>query len=304
MAKEKSILTDIKNEFRKDNMINKLIMINIGVYLFVNILGVILFMFKGQVGALSPILNWISVPASIKQLAVQPWSIVTYMFLHEGFFHILFNMLWLFWIGRILQEYIGKKKIFPIYFWGGIVGALLYILLYNIIPVFRPSVPFSFALGASAGVMAVIIATATLLPDYSIRMLFIGNVKLKWLALVFVVIDIISIPKGNAGGHIAHLGGAMLGFFFIKQLQAGNDWSKGINVLLDGLSNIFTGKRKTLTFEKSSKTKATYNRPKRQKKDAISQDQIDSILDKISRSGYDSLTKEEKEYLFKASNKS
>ena len=297
-----SILNDIKREFKKDNMINKLIMINIGVYIAVGLAGLIGFFVQGQLMEMNPLVKFLAVPAQLKQLALKPWAIVTYMFLHEGFFHILFNMLWLFWIGRILQEYIGKKKVFPIYFWGGIAGAFLYILIYNLAPAFKPVLPDSYALGASAGVMAVVIATATLLPDYSIRLLFLGGIKLKWLALAFVVIDLISIPKGNAGGHIAHLGGAILGYVFIKQLQAGNDWSKGLNRFIDSLSNLLSGKKSKLTFEKSTKTKATYNRPKRRKVDGVSQDKVDAILDKISRSGYDSLTKEEKEYLFKASN--
>ena len=257
MTTQKSILTDIKNEFQKDNMINKLIMINLGVFVLVGILGTLAKIFSA--GSYDSFLftQWLGLPNGIIYVLKKPWTIITYMFLHTGFLHILFNMLWLFWIGNILQEYIGKKKILPIYLLGGIVGGLLYILAFNLFPLFE-HVPRDLPMeGASAGVMAIVIATATLLPDHTIRLLFIGNVKLKWLALAFLVIDIISVQGGNAGGHIAHLGGALLGFFFIKQLQAGYDWSKGINGFLDGLSSLFSSKKSNLTFEKSTKTKAT-----------------------------------------------
>ncbi len=224
----------------------------------------------------------------------QPWSILTYMFLHDGFMHILFNMLWLYWVGSLLQEYLGNTKTYEAYFLGGISGGLLYLLAYNLLPVFSANVSYSFALGASAGVLAVVCAAATLLPDYNFQLLFFGNVKLKYIALISVLLDLISIPQGNAGGHIAHLGGALFGYLFIKLIYANNNLSYRLDALFDGFLNLFSSKPKIKIQHKTTFMKtATNAKP--------SQADVDVILDKISKSGYESLSQTEKETLFKAS---
>ncbi|MGV3510259.1 MAG: rhomboid family intramembrane serine protease [Sphingobacteriaceae bacterium] len=226
----------------------------------------------------------LSVPAYPESLLYKPWTVVTYMFTHVDIFHFFFNMLVLYWFGRIFEDFLNQKQFTFTYLAGGLFGALLFILFYNIFPAFEEAKYNSILLGASGSVMAIVAATATLLPDYSIRLLLFGDVRLKYLALIYVLIDVISIAGVNPGGSIAHLGGAFLGFIFIKQLQSGNDWSK-----------LFQ-RRKRLKVVKGNPT--TFNSSK-----IPEQELIDQILDKISRSGYESLTKQEKEQLFKASNK-
>jgi membrane associated rhomboid family serine protease len=210
------------------------------------------------------------------------------MFLHDGFFHLLFNMLWLYWIGQIMHEYLGNRKIYEAFFAGGVAGALTFIISYNVFPVFQHVRDVQFAVGASAGVLAVVVATATLLPEYGIQLLFFGNVKLKYIALITIVLDLISIPQGNQGGHIAHLGGALFGFIYIKYIY------KYGNLIPDSWLNVFQRKNKIKIYHRTTYMKV-------QSDDKPTQQEIDAVLDKISRSGYDSLSKREKEILFKAS---
>ena len=264
------------------------------VYLFIGI-NVIVFLILGLLKLEwlftrdTAISNWLrdqlSVPALPEQLLYKPWTVVTYMFTHTELFHFSFNMLVLYWFGRIFEDFLNGKQFTFIYLAGGLFGALLFLLFYNIFPAFAEMKYGSILLGASGSVMAIVVAIATLVPDYSIRLLLFGDVRLKYLALILVLIDVISIAGSNPGGSIAHLGGALLGFIFIKQLQNGNDWSK-----------IFQ-QRKRLKVVKNSGT------PPLNSSRVPEQELIDQILDKISRSGYNSLTQQEKEQLFKASNK-
>jgi membrane associated rhomboid family serine protease len=282
-----NLLNEIKYQFAKtNNAIHKIIMVNVAIFLLVAVVNV--FMFLAGVGneAINPALKHFMLPAHIGTLLMQPWSIVTYMFLHDGFLHILFNMLWLYWIGQLLQEYIGNAKVYQAYFGGGLAGAVLFLVCMNVLPVFNLAIATTFALGASAGVLGVVVAAATLLPNYPIQLILFGTVRLKYIALITVVLDIIGIPQGNAGGHIAHLGGALFGFMYIKYLYQGN------YLLPAFLSNL---------FEKKSKLQI-YSRNQHFQNDKPSQEEIDLILDKIAKSGYDSLSKKDKERLFKASN--
>ena len=285
-----SILDEIKFRFQQNNAITRIIFLNVFVFLFFSVLSVLGFLFNQSI--FSDIVSYFVLPSNLSKLIFQPWSILTYMFLHDGFMHILFNMLWLYWIGSLLQEYLGNTKTYQAYFLGGISGGLLYLLAYNLMPVFAANVSYSFALGASAGVLAVVCAAATLLPDYNFQLLFFGNVKLKYIALISVLLDLISIPQGNAGGHIAHLGGALFGYLFIKLIYANNNLSYRLDALFDGILNVFTTKPKIQHKTTFMKT-ASNVRP--------SQVDVDVILDKISKSGYESLSQAEKETLFKAS---
>lgn len=205
------------------------------------------------------------------------------MFTQRAFFHLLFNMLWLYWLGIIFLDFLNKRQFVFVYLAGGLAGAFLYLLAYNLIPVFSGSAERSILLGSSASVMAVVFATATLVPDFTIRLLFFGGVKLKYLALAYFVLDIIGIGS-NPGGSIAHIGGALLGFLYIRQLNRGNDFS-----------NVIKRRSKLKVVRNSPTSAGPANLP--------NQETIDKILDKISHSGYDSLTKTEKEQLFKASKK-
>ena len=220
------------------------------------------------------------------------------MFLHEGFFHILSNMIMLYFGGLLFVEYLGEKRFIATYFLGGISGALLYILVFNIFPAFSSIAPISIALGASASVLAVFVAVASYLPNFSVNLVFFGPVRLKFIALFLVILDLISIDKGNPGGHIAHLGGAMYGYFAMTQLKKGVDFSSGISKLLNWFSSLFKSqpKSKMKVTHKVPRNDEAYNAMKKSK-----QESIDRILDKISKSGYESLTKQEKEELFKMS---
>jgi hypothetical protein len=222
------------------------------------------------------------------------------MFTHGEVMHILFNMLVLYWFGKILTEFLGNRKILPLYLLGGISGAILFIASYQLFPIFHAAVPEARAWGASASVMAVMIAAATLVPDYTMFLLLIGPVKIKWIALIAVVLDLISIPSSNAGGHIAHLGGALFGFVFIRQMQKGRDLSSGINWLIDKSANLFKPKT-PLKVSYRTKEKSTKQSAGKTVVQSSKQERLDSILDKIAQSGYDSLTKDEKEFLFKVS---
>jgi membrane associated rhomboid family serine protease len=232
--------------------------------------------------------TYLRLPSYLPKLLHHFWTPLTYMFLHAGFLHILFNMLWLYWMGQIFEEYLGNKKAIGVYILGGLSGGLFFILFYNILPFFNQEpglVEYSTTVGASAAVMSIVIATATLLPDYTIYMMFIGPVRLKWVALFIVIVDFLGVTGLNAGGELSHLGGALFGFVYIKQLQRGNDWVGFFTKL----------------FKKPSKLKVV---AKNGAKDAAAtprQEEIDRILDKISQSGYDSLNKQEKEILFRAS---
>ncbi|MFT6815831.1 MAG: membrane associated rhomboid family serine protease [Sphingobacteriales bacterium] len=290
-----NIWNDLKNLFlHPKNALDMLLVINVAVFLLVSIVKTVFFLLSIDPTVFSSLIHWLSLPASFSALLFQPWSIFTYMFLHQGFFHLLFNMLWLYWLGRIFIDFLNHKKLTTVYILGGIGGGLIYMVLFNLFPVFSNSVNGSYLLGASAGVLAVVVATATLVPEYTIRLLFIGNVKLKHIALFSILLDIISIGNSNPGGHIAHLGGALVGFIYIKQLQKGNDFGQKIGNFFSGFTNMFNKKDPIKVVHKQ-----TVSKPK--SKTAADQKTIDGILDKISESGYDSLSVEEKRILFQAS---
>lgn len=284
-----SIFDEIKLKvFQSGNRTNLFIGINVFVFLFFTLLGVFEWLFTKQ----STIDIWVTeygaVPSYLPKLLYRFWTPFTYMFLHAGFFHLLFNMLWFFWFGRIFEEYLKGDKLTFVYISGGLAGAFFYIICYNLIPAFAGNVQISVAVGASAAVMAVVAATATLLPNYTISFILIGPVKLVWIAVILFVLDFMNLNSGNAGGHLAHIGGAAFGYFFIKSLQSGNDWSKPFE-------NAFKPKSKLKTVYRNQTPSLSKNDEK------PNQELIDSILDKISQSGYDKLTKKEKDILFNAS---
>ena len=289
---------EIKNSFKSGNTLTKFIGINIAVFIVVNLIGLIYFLFSIPPEARFNLVNWLAVPADWRRLLLQPWTLVTYMFLHEGFFHLLSNLIMLYFGGQLFIEYLGSSRFSATYFLGGIAGALLYILVFNLFPAFSSIAPFSIALGASASVLAVFVAIATYLPNFSVNLLLFGPVRLKYIAMVLVLLDLLSIDKGNAGGHIAHLGGALYGYFAMRQLKNGNDLSKFFNKGIQAIGSIFKRNQrpKMKVSHKVPKDDLAYNAQKKSK-----QERIDHILDKISQSGYDSLSKDEKEELFKMS---
>lgn len=246
----------------------------------------------------------VAIPAPLTEFIQKPWTIITYSFVHDltGIWHILFNMLVFYWFGKIFIEYLGSDKVIALYVLGALTGAFFYLLVYNTIPFYQARVPVLGMVGASAAVYAVLVGAATLLPDYTIFLMFFGPVRIKYIALIYIVISFLGTVGLNAGGNIAHLGGALMGYIYIKQLQAGVNWGGWITVTLDWIRSLFTA---------SPKVKVTYRKTEPRAAQAVSaskmskasQDEIDAILDKISDRGYESLSKEEKEKLFNASKK-
>jgi len=290
-----SVIEDIKKKFSSGNSLTKLIYINVGVFLLVQLLYVFSFLFS--LPSLT-ITDYFSLPANTSILAKKPWSIITYMFLHNGFMHLLFNLLWLYFGGKIFLSFFDNKKLTSTYVLGGISGAMLFIISFNLFPAFENALPNAMALGASASVLAIIMAISTKSPNYIIRLFLIGNVKLKHIAVFSITLDILSIPQGNAGGHIAHLGGAFFGYLYVKQLNGGNDMASGFNKTMDYLSSILRNTPKLKKAYSRKKSDQDFRKEKMQE-----QAKIDKILDKIAKSGYDGLTKQEKDILFRASKK-
>ena len=284
------IIEDFKNAWNKENNgLIKIILINVIVFVSMSILEVFITL-SGFGELFNLFLNKLMLPASLKVFIFQPWSLLTYFFLHMNFMHILWNMLFLYWFGKIIHENIGNNAVISLYIIGGIIGGLSYMALFNIIPYYDNRVSESLMLGASAGVFSVVVGSATLLPNYTFYLLFLGPIRIKYIALFYVLLSFFDVTGSNAGGEIAHLGGALMGYLYIRQLQNGVNMGKGIIDIL----NIFN-KNKKEVISKEEKTNEI-------KKD-ISQDEIDKILDKISDSGYKSLSNNEKEKLFNASKK-
>ena len=248
------------------------------------------------------IFDWFILPAEVDKLAARPWTILTYMFMHDGVFHLLGNVLWLWAFGYILQDLAGNNKLVPLFLYGGFAGALLFILCNNLFPGLASKIDGRTLQGASAGVMAIAIATTTLAPDYRVFPLLNGGIPLWVITIIFVIIDFASIPTQNGGGHIAHLGGAAIGFLFVLQLRKGNDWSAWLNRFFSWCSNLFNPDKKE--WKKTARKDNYYNTHGTQpykKVPNVTQKRIDEILDKINQQGYRFLTDEEKEILKRAS---
>lgn len=288
-----NIVGEIKNTFKEGSVLNRLIYINIGVFLLVKILGVFFYL-AGQPYFL---VEWLSVPSSVTQLITKFWTPVTYMFLHVGFIHLLFNVLGLYWFGQLFSYHFEGSKLLSVYLLGGLSGAFLYVIAYNLFPVFQST--NGLLLGASASVFAVLVAAAFYDPDREIHLFFIGRFSLKYVAAFYVVLSIIGISASNPGGNIAHLGGAVWGWFYIYQLRKGKDMGAGLVKFIDKLGEMLKPKSKlTVTHKQPPRDDYEYNRQKN-----AEQEEMNHILDKIAKSGYNSLSKKEKELLFKQGKK-
>jgi membrane associated rhomboid family serine protease len=287
-----NIIDELKLRFRNGDMLTRLLYVNCGVWLVaaVWLLAARLFTINGD-----SLVRWLELPANLQLLARQPWSVVTYMFLHVDFLHLLFNMLWLYWFGGIFLRYFTEKQLTALYLLGGLSGAVLYVVLYNLLPLFSGIASGSFLLGASAAVMAIVVAVAVRVPDQEVLLMFLGAVKLKYIAAFVVLLSFLSMAGANAGGNIAHLGGALFGFLFARQYRRGHDLTRGLNRLLDRLFTLFRPKPKMRVRMGDKQKDMDYNRRKREE-----MADIDAILDKIKRTGYDGLTAEEKRRLFNA----
>lgn len=301
----KSIWEDAKREFQYGNMVTRLILINLVVFLLVHVVKIILYIGNGATpsGAFQQFLHFFSMSSDWKFVLTHPWTLVTSMFLHEGVWHILWNMIFLYWFGRIVGDFLGNRRVFPIYFMGGLAGVLFFYLSANLLP--YTGGMERFALGASGGVMAIVVAAGVIAPDYIMRLLFLGDVKLKYIVFALVFLDLVGIGNDmNTGGHFAHLGGALMGWLMVSQLKAGTDWSQPINRILTQLAGLFERKAKRPQVVFTNKNRASNRANKsasRLAENLDRQEKVDAILDKIKKSGYSSLSKEEKAFLFEAS---
>jgi membrane associated rhomboid family serine protease len=292
------IWDDIRTTFRNGNSLIKLIYINIALFLIITIIGVIGFLVVNP-EIINKTIRYLSVPSSLKTLVARPWTIITYMFTHKELLHILVNLLWLYWFGKIFLEYLDQKKLVAVYLLGGITGAFTYVISYNIFPAFQGVVGESVPLlGASASVMAIVVAIAAYVPDYTVYLFIIGRVKIKYIALGIFIFTSVMDFSVNSGGKLAHIGGALFGYLYILSYRQGRDIGKGINRVIDYIITLFKPAKNLKVSYKRPADEYEYNKIK-----AEHQKEINKILDKISKGGYDSLTKVEKDILFRESQK-
>ena len=313
-----SIWEDVKREFGYGNMVTRIIIINVALFVFLNVLKLALRIGNEWVipDFYYHFRNFFCVGQDWFHNVTHPWVFISSTFLHEGIWHIFWNMILLYWFGRIVGDFIGNHRVLAIYILGGLVGAFAFFISANLVP-YIPEGALAhtkFALGASAGVMAMALAAATISPDYIMRLLFLGDVKLKYIVGVLLLLDLVGLGGNhNTGGHFAHLGGAAFGFLFVRQLQTGVDWSEPFNNFLDKIRSLFTGDsgRKQSSAPRKRKRTSVFSNVGRSAKggqasdtDAMGfQEKLDSILDKIKQKGVDSLTDEEKAFLKNASEK-
>lgn len=283
------IIDDLKLQYKTGGIAMQLIFWNIGI-------AVVLFLLQAFVPALyGNSIVWLQLSSIPSELIFKPWTLISYAFVHASFLHLLFNLLILNFASRLFLTFFTQKQFFGLYILAAIFAGLIFVATFFLLRIEAPLV------GASAAIMAIVFASATYAPMYQLRLLLIGNVKLWHIAAVFLILDLVQLPANNMGGHIAHLGGAAFGFLYIKLVQNGTDLSLIITKILDFFAAIFSPKKGT-PFKKVHRNPIK-PQPKTTSKIVTkdkTQQQIDEILDKISQSGYDSLTKEEKEFLFKA----
>ena len=294
-----SIFRDLKEMLLHGSMLTRLIIINLIAFVVVGVF--LRYLFPPVYEATIP---YLALSSDIIWNLKHPWVFITHMFMHDGFMHILWNMLLYYWFGTIIGDLIGDRKILPLFIYGGLLGAVVFIVSSYI------NLPENFigasAVGASAAVMATIVAAGVLAPDYKVRLILIGNVSIKYIVVVLLVIDLIGASGNvNTGGHFAHLGGALFGWFYVSNLRRGVDLSVGFNKVWDKIVDLFDGKKSRKSKLKvSHKQRSAYKKVSDKKdKDEQLQKKVDEILDKINEKGYDQLTDEEKEFLFLASKK-
>ncbi len=295
---------EFKSVFQRPNNAHvQLIVINVAVFLAMGVI----YVFSTVGGAewiYSIVSNQFTIPPKFADFLLRPWTIVTYAFSHSltDIFHILFNMLIFYWFGKLFIEYLGNDKLVALYVLGAVAGGIIYLLVYNTIPYFIERSGFSGMVGASAAVYAIVTGAAVLLPNYTFYLLFLGPVRIKYIAGFYIVLSFLGSVGSNAGGNIAHLGGALMGFIYIKQLQVGIDWGAWVTATLDWIKGLFKPRSHVKVSYRKEEPKKTKDRRASGPKKA-SQEEIDAILDKISERGYESLTSDEKEKLFNASKK-
>lgn len=286
---------NIRPILRRKDILVRLIVINVAVFLFLTVINLTKLF---EINITDIVMDYLVVPSNLSLLASRFWTPLTYMFVHVDFFHILFNMLVLYWFGQIFLAHFSAKNLGNLYVLGGLAGAIIYILAFNTIPLFA-KIDNAVMLGASASVMAIVFAAAFYRPNTEVFLFFLFRVKIIYIALFIFILDFIGITgDSNPGGHIAHIGGALMGYFFAKQYLQGRDITKWLNKIIDSIVNLSKPSKKMKVKHKKKESDYEYNERKNNQSE-----EIDRILDKIKAAGYSSLTKEEKKRLFDASNK-
>ncbi len=292
-------IDQLKYRYKTGDVLVKFIFINTFVFVVLKIVTVIFRLFNIY---FVDLITFVGIPSALSRLLSRFWTPLTYMFVHEQFWHLLINMLWLYWFGRIFLQYFTGRTLGSLYVLGGFGGALLYVVAFNTIPYFL-SMDNSWMIGASAAVMSIVFGAAFYRPNVRINLLFLGSIKIVYIAIAVFLIDFLSLGNnGNPGGHVAHIGGAIVGYLFAIRYQKGNDITAWIGKLLDRVANLTKpprGKKSNMKVEyKRNESDHEYNRRKREE-----QTDIDTILDKLKKTGYGGLSAEEKRKLFDASKK-
>lgn len=293
---------ELKQNFKRpNNALNQLIIINAVVFVGLGLLHLI-GAFSGTEGIYAIVDAQFTIPPDIESFIYRPWTILTYAFSHAGFFHILMNMLVLYWFGMLISQYLGSAKLVNLYVLGALAGGAVFLLAYNLIPTLAER-SISGMVGASAAVFAVATAAATLLPDHKFHLILIGPVKIKYIVAAYIVLSLLNTSGPNAGGNIAHLGGAGIGFLYVRGVQAGTDFGLWIQMTLGFIQSLFKSKPKIKVTYKKKQTAGDTKSKSTSTASSNEQEEIDRILDKISDRGYESLSKDEKQRLFNASKK-
>jgi membrane associated rhomboid family serine protease len=292
------IIDNLKHKYRTGSVMTRLVFINVIVFFALKIIGVFFTLFN--INSLD-IIVFLGIPSHIPLLLNRLWTPFTYMFVHEGFLHLLFNMLWLYWFGQIFLQYFSGRSLGSLYVLGGLAGALLYVAAFNSIPYYM-DMNRGWMIGASASVMAIVMGAAFYRPDVQLNLLFIGPVKIVYIAIFAFVLDFLSLGNAtNPGGHVAHIGGALLGYLFAMQYKRGKDITNWMSKWIDWLAGLFKPR------QRKSKMKVEFTRNETDwdynKRKNSEQAEIDAILDKLKKSGYSSLSSDEKKKLFDASKK-
>ncbi len=296
-------INNLKYRFTSASLLGRLIYINIAVFIVLRLIGITGFLFDFDA---RPIINYIQVPSDVDLMLKQPWTLVTYMFAHYDVLHILFNMLCLWWFGKLFLEFFNQRQMTGLYLIGGLGGALIYLLAYNLLPAF--TYQRGMLLGASASIMAIMLAVAVKAPNYKVGLLFFGEVSLKWIAIILIFLDFLSIDTQNAGGHISHIGGALTGCAYALAFRKGIDITNWLNKIIDSIvvlfERLFKKPRTKINQKKYHfKHSDTGTKTKRQDTGISAEDEkdLDEILKKIKQSGYSALSNEEKRRLFQIS---
>ncbi|HCM19762.1 MAG TPA: rhomboid family intramembrane serine protease [Porphyromonadaceae bacterium] len=291
-------IEQLKYKYKTGDVMTKLIFINVLVFLFIKVIHVVFTLFNVHSEGL---ITYLGVPSDIGELLFLFWTPITYMFVHEGFLHLLFNMLWLYWFGKIFLQYFSGRTLGSLYVMGGLAGALLYVAAFNTLPYYVNMGP-GWMIGASAAVMAIVMAAAFYRPDVQLNLLFLGRIKIVYIAIFAFLLDFLSLgDAANPGGHIAHIGGALLGYLFAVQYKKGSDITGWAGKLIDAFVNLLKPRKKKTKLKVNytrHESDREYNRRKQ-----TEQEEIDVILDKLKHSGYGSLSENEKKKLFDASKK-